>query len=87
MPNIEEINEGGCGAIGTRTTRLRVLGKLLDQDRRFFGCILMLAHDWADWEANKRSYELFARNCSRALQSAAHGARNQWIGYAPIANT
>ena len=26
-----------------------------------FGCILMLAHDWADWEATKRSYELFAR--------------------------
>jgi limonene 1,2-monooxygenase len=21
----------------------------------------MLAHDWADWEATKRSYELFAR--------------------------
>ena len=26
-----------------------------------FRCILMLAHDWADWEATKRSYELFAR--------------------------
>jgi limonene 1,2-monooxygenase len=26
-----------------------------------FGCILLLAHDWADWEATKRSYELFAR--------------------------
>jgi len=26
-----------------------------------FGVILMLAHDWADWEATKRSYELFAR--------------------------
>src|SRR5258708_14347100 len=29
--------------------------------RSGFGCILLLAHDWADWEATKRSYELFAR--------------------------
>ena len=26
-----------------------------------FGCIVLLAHDWADWEATRRSYELFAR--------------------------
>ena len=26
-----------------------------------FGTILMLANNWADWEATKRSYELFAR--------------------------
>ena len=26
-----------------------------------FGCIVLLAHDWADWEATKHSYELFAR--------------------------
>lgn len=26
-----------------------------------FGMVLLMAHDWADWEATKRSYELFAR--------------------------
>jgi limonene 1,2-monooxygenase len=26
-----------------------------------FGCFLQLAHNWADWEATKKSYELYAR--------------------------
>ncbi len=26
-----------------------------------FGCLLLLAHNWADWSATKRSYELYAR--------------------------
>ena len=26
-----------------------------------FGVVLLMAHDWADWEATNRSYELFAR--------------------------
>ena len=45
-----------------RHTRRRTArsGELLDKTGGF-GCILMLAHDWADWEATKRSYELFAR--------------------------
>ena len=60
MPSIEEINEGGRGAIGTPDDALRVLENYWAKTGGF-GCILMLAHDWADWEATKRSYELFAR--------------------------
>jgi limonene 1,2-monooxygenase len=60
MPSIEEINDGGRGAIGTPDDALRVLENYW-QKTGGFGCILMLAHDWADWEATKRSYELFAR--------------------------
>ena len=26
-----------------------------------FGCVLQLAHNWADWEPTKKSYELYAR--------------------------
>jgi limonene 1,2-monooxygenase len=26
-----------------------------------FGCMLMLAHDWANFEATKKSYEMFMR--------------------------
>ena len=61
MPSIEEINEGGRGAIGTPDDALRVLENYWAKTGGF-GCILMLAHDWADWEATKRSYELFARH-------------------------
>jgi limonene 1,2-monooxygenase len=60
MPSIEEINAGGRGAIGTPEDALRVLENYWTKTGGF-GCILMLAHDWADWGATKRSYELFAR--------------------------
>src|SRR5438874_12217298 len=60
MPSIEAINESGRGAIGTPDDALRVLETYWEKTGGF-GCILMLAHDWADWEATKRSYELFAR--------------------------
>jgi limonene 1,2-monooxygenase len=60
MPSIEAINEGGRGAIGTPDDALRVLENYWTKTGGF-GCIVLLAHDWADWEATKRSYELFAR--------------------------
>jgi limonene 1,2-monooxygenase len=60
LPSVEAINEGGRGAIGTPDDALRVLENYWTKTGGF-GCILMLAHDWADWEATKRSYELFAR--------------------------
>ena len=60
MPSIEAINESGRGAIGTPDDALRVLENYWTKTGGF-GCILLLAHDWADWEATKRSYELFAR--------------------------
>ena len=60
MPSIEAINEGGRGAIGTPDDALRVLENYWTKTGGF-GCILLLAHHWADWEATKRSYELFAR--------------------------
>ena len=38
-----------------------------------FGCIVLLAHDWADWEATRRSYELFARYVLPRVEE-----RNAW---------
>jgi limonene 1,2-monooxygenase len=60
LSSIEDINEGGRGAIGTPDDAVRVLESYWMKTGGF-GCILLLAHDWADWEATKRSYELFAR--------------------------
>jgi limonene 1,2-monooxygenase len=60
LASIEAINEGGRGAIGTPDDALRVLENYWTKTGGF-GAILLLAHDWADWEATKRSYELFAR--------------------------
>jgi limonene 1,2-monooxygenase len=60
LPSIEEINAGGRGAIGTPDDAVRVLENYWTKTGGF-GAILLLAHDWADWEATKHSYELFAR--------------------------
>ena len=60
LASIEAINESGYGAIGTPDDAIAVLEKFWAKTGGF-GCILMLAHDWADWEATKRSYDLFAR--------------------------
>ncbi|HUB95272.1 MAG TPA: LLM class flavin-dependent oxidoreductase, partial [Stellaceae bacterium] len=60
LPSLEGINEGGRGAIGTPDDALRVLENYWTKTGGY-GCILMLAHNWAPWEETKRSYELMAR--------------------------
>src|SRR5262245_16152349 len=56
----DQRGRGGRGAIGTPDDALRVLENYWEKTGGF-GCIVMLAHDWTDWSATKRSYELFAR--------------------------
>jgi limonene 1,2-monooxygenase len=60
LPSIEAINDGGRGAIGSPDDALRVLENYWGKTGGF-GSILLLAHNWADWDATKRSYELFQR--------------------------
>jgi len=60
LPSVEAINDGGRGAIGTPDDALRVLENYWTKTGGF-GTILMLAHNWADWDATRKSYELFAR--------------------------
>jgi limonene 1,2-monooxygenase len=72
LASIEAINEGGRGVIGTPDDALQVLERYWAQTGGF-GCILLLAHDFADWEATKRSYELFARYVLPRFEE-----RNQW---------
>ena len=43
-----------------------------------FGVVLLMAHDWADWEATKRSYELFARHVVPHFRGALDGRRTSY---------
>jgi limonene 1,2-monooxygenase len=72
MPSIQAINESGRGAIGTVDDAVAVLENFWSKTGGF-GTILMLAHDWADWDATQRSYDLFAR---RVL--AKFNETNRW---------
>jgi limonene 1,2-monooxygenase len=59
--------------IGTPDDAIARIQQLADKQGDF-GAVLLLAHDWADWEDTKRSYELYARYVMPHF-SAANDAR------------
>ena len=54
------LTENKIAVIGTPDDAIRHIEKLLDGSGGF-GAYLELAHNWADWPATKRHYELMAR--------------------------
>ena len=59
---IDFVNESGFGAIGTPDMVTAQVQRLWDQSGGGFGAYLMLAHNWADFDATRRSYDLIARH-------------------------
>jgi len=57
---VDVMLDSGHIVIGTPDDAISVLTKLQEKQGEF-GCFLHQAHDWADWDATKRSYELYAR--------------------------
>ena len=53
---------GGLGVVGTPEMAVKQIEDLLKQSNGGFGAYLTLAHNWANNEATKKSYELFARH-------------------------
>lgn len=53
---------GGLGVIGTPEMAIAQIQELVDQSNGGFGAYLTLAHNWANTQATKKSYELFARH-------------------------
>ena len=60
IESIEEMIGSGDAVIGTPDDAVAQLERLWDKTGEF-GTFLHLAHNWADFEATKKSYELFAR--------------------------
>jgi limonene 1,2-monooxygenase len=58
---IDFINEAGIGAIGTPEDARAQVQRLADQSGGF-GAMLLLAHEWANPQATKRSWELIAQH-------------------------
>ena len=59
---IDFINEAGVGAIGTVEDAKAQVERLWNQSNGGFGAMLLLAHEWANPQATKRSYELIAQH-------------------------
>ena len=63
------VNDTGLGVIGTPDEAVAQIERLQQQSGGF-GCYLLMAHEWADPQATRRSYELFARYVMPQFQNA-----------------
>jgi limonene 1,2-monooxygenase len=57
----EHLISSGLACIGTPDDCIRHFERLWQGSNGGFGAVLLLAHNWADWAATQRSYELMAR--------------------------
>lgn len=57
---IEWVIESGTGVIGTYEDAIDQIERLWDQSNGGFGSMLLFDHNWANWEAKKYNYHLFA---------------------------
>jgi limonene 1,2-monooxygenase len=64
------VNETGLGVIGTPDEAIVQIERLQEQSGGF-GCYLLMAHEWANPQATRRSYELFARYVMPRFQNSA----------------
>lgn len=57
---VDHFVESGYAVIGTPDDAIEMISRLQGKQGEF-GCFLAMAHDWADREQTRRSYELYAR--------------------------
>jgi limonene 1,2-monooxygenase len=68
---IDFINEAGIGAIGTVEDAAAQVERLVGQSNGGFGAMLLLAHEWANPQATRRSFELIAQHVMPRFQGQA----------------
>ena len=66
----------GIACIGTPEDCVRHFERLWKGSNGGLGGILLLAHNWADWAATQRSYELMARYVHPHFQRNANALRD-----------
>ena len=72
----EYLISSGLACIGTPGDCVRHFERLWQGSNGGFGGVLLLAHNWADWPATKRSYELMARYVHPHFQREANELRD-----------
>jgi limonene 1,2-monooxygenase len=71
------LTSSGVACIGTPDDCIRHFERLWRGSNGGFGGVLLLAHNWANWEATKKSYELMARYVHPHFQRNS-GEPRQW---------
>ena len=72
---VEYLTSNGIACIGTPDDCIRHFERLWQGSAGGFGSVLLLANNWADWEATKRSYELMARYVHPHFQRGSNHLR------------
>ena len=73
---VEFLASSGLACIGTPDDCIRHFERLWLGSNGGFGAVLLLAQNWADWEATRRSYELMARYVHPHFQRQSNTLRN-----------
>ena len=71
------LSESGTACIGTPDDAVAFIDRLV-QGTGGFGVIMELAHNWADWDATKRHYELMARYVHPHFQHSREWRRESY---------
>ncbi|HEY2594705.1 MAG TPA: LLM class flavin-dependent oxidoreductase, partial [Chloroflexota bacterium] len=71
----EHLVSSGLACIGTPDDCVRHFERLWRGSNGGFGGVLLLAHNWADWPATQKSYELMARYVHPHFQRDANALR------------
>ena len=76
---VDAMNASGLAVIGTPDDAAAQIERLREQSGGF-GCMLLMAHEWADRVPTRRSYELIARHVVPRFQGALPGVAlsNAW---------
>ncbi len=77
---VETLVEEGVAVIGTPDDAILQIQRLQKKQGEF-GCFLQLAHNWANFENTKKSYELWQRHVTPAL-TGANTARETALNWA-----
>jgi limonene 1,2-monooxygenase len=65
----EEMVKDGSAVIGTPDDAVAQIRRLQEKQGEF-GCFLQLAHNWADFDTTKKSYELWQRHVTPVINGA-----------------
>jgi limonene 1,2-monooxygenase len=77
---VDRMVSAGRAAVGTPDDAIKQIERL-EKKQGHFGAFLLLAHNWASFEATKRSYELFVRYVLPRFNGANRGREGSlgWV--------
>lgn len=74
---VDQLIDAGMAVIGTPEDAIAQITRLYEKQGEF-GAFLLLAHNWANFEDTKKSYELFARHVKPHFSNANQHRRDSY---------